>query len=151
MLLPELYFLFYKKKYTILNICTDNRNTVTVLIDFFIELMPVICTFALISYYNTSYGEPLSAGSTFAMIALLNMLSGPLKVLSNLSRDKRLYDRAYTNVLILFDGIDKRPTKNYKNPQLETGRVHFETASFRINDGIARKAIKEEKSMKYRI
>ena len=50
-------------------------------------------------------------------------------------------------MITLFDCIDKRPSKDHKNPKLETGRVHFETASWRINDGMARKAIEQVMSL----
>lgn len=59
------------------NISLRKMQVVNTIIQFLLELMPLLCTFAIIVIYNTTNPVPLSPVSTFTVVTLLGMLSGP--------------------------------------------------------------------------
>ena len=76
------------------NVSLRKMQVVNTIIQFCLELMPLICTFVIIVWYNLTHPVPLTTVNTFTVVTLLGMLAGPMAVLSNVKRDKALFDQA---------------------------------------------------------
>jgi ABC-type multidrug transport system fused ATPase/permease subunit len=129
------------------NVSLRKVQVVNTLIQFFLELMPLICTFAIIVFYNFTHPQPLSTVGTFTVVTLLGMLQGPLGVLSNISRDRQLFNDAYRHVYAFLNTFDARPTESYLNARIEKGRIEFSNASFAINAGQEKRKVKKIMSL----
>lgn len=110
--------------------------------------MPLLCTFGIIVFYNVTNTEALSAVNTFTVVTLLAVLAGPLAVLSNVARDKQLFDEAYDHVSDVMNRFEEKPKDDFFNSRLEVGRVQFENVTFAISSGKCRRDVEKVMSLK---
>lgn len=120
---------------------------ISTMIDFFLEMMPLVSTFVIICWYNSTHEHVLSTAGTFTIVALLSTLGGPLRVLSNLSRDKQMFDNAYITVYDLLNRLESKGTTNFVNKKMDTGGISLDDATFSINDGKESKLIEKIMSL----
>ena len=130
------------------NISLKKMQVVNTIIQFCLELMPLLCIFGIIVFYNSTNTEALSAVNTFTVVTLLAMLAGPLAILSNVARDKQLFDEAYEHVSDVMNQFEEKPNDDFFNNRLEVGRVQFDNVTFAISAGKCRRDVEKVMSLK---
>jgi len=130
------------------NVSLKKMQIVNTIIQFFLELMPLLCTFAIIVIYNTTNPIPLSPVTTFTVVALLGMLAGPLGILSNVARDKQLFNEAYINTTSVLNDFEEKPSESFVDTKMEQGRIIFKDVTMAISAGRARRDVKNIMTLK---